>query len=152
MIDLAYVGTRPCDHPRWSAVQFLKTLGLCKTACSNIARSCFVSKYDVKTKVLQDTWLSLGKPSKKNNGYFTVRLIVRFDPPPYGQLICVFFWGVHLTSVFDNTWFETNFVQKYVFWPFVWPFGCVKMSISNRSKHYNGTKNAMKGNALDMHF
>ena len=26
------------------------------------------------------------------------------------------------------------------------------MSISNRSKHYNGTKNAMKGSALDMHF
>ena len=58
----------------------------------------------------------------------------------------------HLTSGFDYTWFETNFDQKNIFWPFVWPFGCVKMSISNRSKHYNGTKNAMKGSALDMHF
>ena len=28
---------------------------------------------------------------KKNPGYFTVRLTVRVDPPPYGQLICVFF-------------------------------------------------------------
>ena len=30
MIVVAYVGTLPCDHPRWSAVEFLKTLGLCK--------------------------------------------------------------------------------------------------------------------------
>ena len=93
----------------------------------------------------------LGKSSKKI-GYLTVRLTVRVDPPPYGQLFCVFFWGVHLTSVFDYTWFKTNFDKQNVFWPFVWPFGCVKMSISNRSKHYNGTKNAMKGSALDMHF
>ena len=28
----------------------------------------------------------------------------------------------------------------------------MKMSISIRSKHYNGTKNAMKGSALDMHY
>ena len=29
---------------------------------------------------------------KKKNGYFTVRLTVRVGPPPpYGQLICVFF-------------------------------------------------------------
>ena len=28
---------------------------------------------------------------KKKPGYFTVRLTVRVDPPPYGQLICVFF-------------------------------------------------------------
>ena len=24
-------------------------------------------------------------------------------PPPYGQVICVFFGGVHLTSVYDYT-------------------------------------------------
>ena len=75
-----------------------------------------------------------------------------WPPPPYGQLFCVFFWGVHLTSVFDYKWFETNFDKKNVFWPFVWPFGCVKMSISNSSKRYNGTENPMKGSALDMHF
>ena len=28
---------------------------------------------------------------QKKPGYFTVRLTVRVDPPPYGQLICVFF-------------------------------------------------------------
>ena len=33
----------------------------------------------------------------KKNGYFTVRLTVRVDPtaPPYGQLFCDFFRGVH---------------------------------------------------------
>ena len=49
---------------------------------------------------------------KKNNGYFTLRLIVWVDPPPYGQVFCDFFLGVHLTSVYDSTWVETNFDRK----------------------------------------
>ena len=42
---------------------------------------------------------------QKKNGYFTVRLTVRVDPPPppYGQLFCDFFGGVHLTLVYDYT-------------------------------------------------
>ena len=42
----------------------------------------------------------------KKNGYFTVRLTVRVDPPPpppYGQLFCDFFGGVHLTLFYDYT-------------------------------------------------
>ena len=42
----------------------------------------------------------------KKNGYFTVRLTVRVDPPhppPSGQLFCDFFGGVHLTLVYDYT-------------------------------------------------
>ena len=34
----------------------------------------------------------LGKLSIKS-GYLTVRLTVRVDPPPYGQLFCDFFEG-----------------------------------------------------------
>ena len=50
------------------------------------------------------------------NGLFTVRLTVRVDPPPpFGQVICVFFGVVHLTSVYDYTQVETNFDKKNVF-------------------------------------
>ena len=36
-----------------------------------------------------------------------------------------------------------KFLTNKVFWPFVWPFGWVKMSITNSRKHYNKIKNAM---------
>ena len=93
---------------------------------------------------------------QKKNGYFTVRLTVRVDPPPpYGQLFCDFFWGAHLTLVYDYTWVETNFDQKKFFDPLFDPykdFGWVTMSISSSNNRDNGTKNAMMWSALIMHF
>ena len=76
-------------------------------------------------------------------------------PPPYGQLFCDFFWGVNLTLVYDYTWFETNFDQKKFFYPLFDPFkdfGWVKMSFASSNKRDNGTKKAMMGSALNMHF
>ena len=73
-------------------------------------------------------------------------------PPPLRSAVLCFFLRCTFDFCFWLYMIWNKFWQKNVFWPFVWPFGCVKMSISNRSKHYNGTKNAMKGSALDMHF
>ena len=51
----------------------------------------------------------------KKNGYFTVRLVVRFDPPTplYGQLFVIFF-RVLLTFYYDYMCSETDFTQKKV--------------------------------------
>ena len=38
-------------------------------------------------------------------------------PPLRSAVLCFFFWGVHLTSVFDYTWFEINFDKKMIFDP-----------------------------------
>ena len=76
--------------------------------------------------------------------YFTTRLL-QSGPPPYGQVFCDSFLGVHLTSVYD--YIKTNFDTKK---PFFLLFGWVKMFIVNRSKHDNGTKKAMMRSALNM--
>ena len=59
----------------------------------------------------------------KKKGYLTVRLTVRVDPPPYGQLICVFSEGYILLLfmiIHDN---KQIFAKKcfltlsLTFWP-----------------------------------
>ena len=61
---------------------------------------------------------SLGKsPIKKERIFYGQADSIKGLTPPYGQVFCDFFWGVHLTSVYDYTWVETNFDKKNVFYP-----------------------------------
>ena len=62
-------------------------------------------------------WLHLGKPSKKTRIFYgqADRKGWPHPIPPLRSGVLCFFWGVHLTSVFDYTWFETNFDKKKCF-------------------------------------
>ena len=87
----------------WPSICLLETQSSTKNGNLNLV----IFSLQKMLTFFPDGW---GKVLKKE-GYFTVTLIVRVDPPLRSGVLC-FFWGVHLTLVYDYTWVETDKCPK----------------------------------------